>query len=256
MPSSSSVATKNKMETKQAERLADVRQFAEDNDIPVRNIELLNTALTHTSYANEHKSETIHDNERLEFLGDAVLDLVVGEYLFLRFPQWPEGELTRAKASAVCKPACAECAAKFHIGDFMRLGRGEEAGGGRTRISILGNAFEAVIGAVYLDNNYEVASRFILSHLKKFLDLIDRGEYDHDYKSDFQEMVQKHGEVEIRYEMIRDEGPDHDKTIWMELSVNGKKLGCGVGKNKKEAAQRAAKEAIVALRRGETFPGK
>ncbi len=256
MPSSSSVATKNKMETKQAERLAAVRQFAEDNDIPVRNIELLNTALTHTSYANEHKNETIHDNERLEFLGDAVLDLVVGEYLFLRFPQWPEGELTRAKASAVCKPACAECAAKFHIGDFMRLGRGEEAGGGRTRISILGNAFEAVIGAVYLDNNYEVASRFILSHLKKFLDLIDRGEYDHDYKSDFQEMVQKHGEVEIRYEMIRDEGPDHDKTIWMELSVNGKKLGCGVGKNKKEAAQRAAKEAIVALRRGETFPGK
>ena len=256
MPSSSSVATKNKMETKQAERFAAVRQFAEDNDIPVRNIELLNTALTHTSYANEHKNETIHDNERLEFLGDAVLDLVVGEYLFLRFPQWPEGELTRAKASAVCKPACAECAAKFHIGDFMRLGRGEEAGGGRTRISILGNAFEAVIGAIYLDNNYEVASRFILSHLKKFLDLIDRGEYDHDYKSDFQEMVQKHGEVEIRYEMIRDEGPDHDKTIWMELSVNGKKLGCGVGKNKKEAAQRAAKEAIVALRRGETFPGK
>ena len=256
MPSSFSVATKNKMETKQAERLAAVRQFAEDNDIPVRNIELLNTALTHTSYANEHKSETIHDNERLEFLGDAVLDLVVGEYLFLRFPQWPEGELTRAKASAVCKPACAECAAKFHIGDFMRLGRGEEAGGGRTRISILGNAFEAVIGAIYLDNNYEVASRFILSHLKKFLDLIDRGEYDHDYKSDFQEMVQKHGEVEICYEMIRDEGPDHDKTIWMELSVNGKKLGCGVGKNKKEAAQRAAKEAIGALRRGETFPGK
>ena len=256
MPSSFSVATKNKMETKQAERLAAVRQFAEDNDIPVRNIELLNTALTHTSYANEHKNETIHDNERLEFLGDAVLDLVVGEYLFLRFPQWPEGELTRAKASAVCKPACAECAAKFHIGDFMRLGRGEEAGGGRTRISILGNAFEAVIGAIYLDNNYEVASRFILSHLKKFLDLIDRGEYDHDYKSDFQEMVQKHGEVEICYEMIRDEGPDHDKTIWMELSVNGKKLGCGVGKNKKEAAQRAAKEAIGALRRGETFPGK
>jgi ribonuclease III len=256
MPSSSSAATKNNMETKQAERLAAVRQFAEDNDIPVRNIELLNTALTHTSYANEHKNETIHDNERLEFLGDAVLDLVVGEYLFLRFPQWPEGELTRAKASAVCKPACAECAAKFHIGDFMRLGRGEEAGGGRTRISILGNAFEAVIGAIYLDNNYEVASRFILSHLKKFLDLIDRGEYDHDYKSDFQEMVQKHGEVEIRYEMIRDEGPDHDKTIWMELSVNGKKLGCGVGKNKKEAAQRAAKEAIGALRRGETFPEK
>ncbi len=256
MPSSSSAATKNKMGNEETARLSAVRKFAEDNDIPVQNIELLNTALTHTSYANEHKNETIHDNERLEFLGDAVLDLVVGEYLFLRFPNWPEGELTRAKASAVCKPACAECAAKFHIGDFMRLGRGEEASGGRTRVSILGNAFEAVIGAIYLDNDYEVASRFILSHLKKFLDLIDRGDYDHDYKSDLQELVQKHGEVAIHYEMVRDEGPDHDKTIWMELTVNGKKLGCGVGKNKKEAAQHAAKEAIEALRHGATFPGE
>lgn len=110
-------------------RLSQLRQFAEENNIPVQNIQLLNTALTHTSYANEHRSEVIHDNERLEFLGDAVLDLVVGEYLFLRFPTWPEGELTRAKASAVCKPACAECAAKFHIGDYMRLGRGEEMSG-------------------------------------------------------------------------------------------------------------------------------
>ena len=233
---------------RQAARLSEIRKFAEENDIPVRNAELLNTALTHTSYANEHKNETIHDNERLEFLGDAVLDLVVGEYLFLRFPQWPEGELTRAKASAVCKPACAECAAKFHIGDYMRLGKGEEASGGRTRISILGDAFEAVIGAIYLDNDYDVAARFILSHLKKFLDLIDRGDYDHDYKSDLQEMVQRHGDVDIRYTLIRDEGPDHDKTIWMELTVNGKKLGCGMGKSKKEATQRAAKEAIEKLK--------
>ena len=233
---------------RQAVRLSEIRKFAKENDIPVQNAELLNIALTHTSYANEHKNETIHDNERLEFLGDAVLDLVVGEYLFLRFPQWPEGELTRAKASAVCKPACAECAAKFHIGDYMRLGKGEEASGGRTRISILGDAFEAVIGAIYLDNNYDVAARFILSHLKKFLDLIDRGDYDHDYKSDLQEIVQKHGDADIRYTLIRDEGPDHDKTIWMELTVNGKKLGCGMGKSKKEATQRAAKEAIEKLK--------
>ena len=233
---------------KQAERLSEIRKFALDNDIPVQNAELLNTALTHTSYANEHKSETIHDNERLEFLGDAVLDLVVGEYLFLRFPSWPEGELTRAKASAVCKPACAECAAKFHIGDYMRLGKGEELSGGRTRISILGDAFEAVIGAIYLDNDYDVAARFILSHLKKFLDIIDRGDYDHDYKSDLQEIVQRHGDADIHYTLVRDEGPDHDKTIWMELTVNGKKLGCGMGKSKKEASQRAAKEAIEKLK--------
>lgn len=116
----------NHSEIRRKERLAEVREFAEENQIPVQNIQLLNTALTHTSYANEHKNEVIHDNERLEFLGDAVLDLVVGEYLFLRFPSWPEGELTRAKASAVCKPACAECAAKFQVGKYMRLGKGEE----------------------------------------------------------------------------------------------------------------------------------
>lgn len=234
-------------------RLAQLRQFAEDNSIPVQNIQLLNTALTHTSYANEHKDEVIHDNERLEFLGDAVLDLVVGEYLFLRFPTWPEGELTRAKASAVCKPACAECAAKFRIGDYMRLGKGEEMSGGRTRISILGDAFEAVIGAIYLDNDYQVASRFILGHLKKFLDIIDSGAYDHDYKSDLQELVQKHGDISIQYTVTRDEGPDHDKTIWMEISINGKILGKGIGKNKKEAAQHAAKEAIAKIKAGESY---
>lgn len=180
------------------------------------------------------------------------MDLVIGEYLFLRFPSWPEGELTRAKASVVCKPSCAECAAKFHVGDYMRLGRGEEMSGGRTRISILGDAFEAVIGAIYLDNNYEVASRFILGHMKKFLDLIDQGDYDHDYKSDLQEMVQKHGDVNISYVVTKDEGPAHDKTIWMEIHINGKVMGESVGKNKKEAAQRAAKEAIRRIQLGET----
>lgn len=241
-------------EARRKNRLAQLRQFAEENNIPVQNIQLLDTALTHTSYANEHRNEVIHDNERLEFLGDAVLDLVVGEYLFLRFPNWPEGDLTRAKASAVCKPACAECAAKFRIGEYMRLGRGEEMSGGRTRISILGDAFEAVIGAIYLDNNYEVAARFILGHMKKFLDLIDRGDYDHDYKSDLQELVQKNGDVDIHYEVIKDEGPDHDKTIWMEIAVNGKPMGRGVGKSKKEAAQMAAKEAISHIRGGESWP--
>lgn len=234
-------------------RLEELKQFAEDNDIPVKNIQLLNTALTHTSYANEHKNEVIHDNERLEFLGDAVLDLVVGEYLFLRFPNWPEGDLTRAKASVVCKPACAECAAKFRIGEAMRLGKGEEMTGGRTRISILGDAFEAVIGAIYLDNDYQVASRFILGHMQKFLQLVDEGDYDRDYKTDLQEIVQRHGEIEIHYRVIRDEGPDHDKTIWMETTVNGKPLGTGIGKSKKEAAQKAAKEAIRRIKAGERY---
>ena len=212
-------------------------------------LRLLQKALIHSSYAFEH-SNSENNNEILEFLGDAVLDLVVGEYLFLRFPSWPEGKLTRAKASAVCKPACAECAAKFQVGKYMLLGKGEEMSGGRTRMSILGDAFESIIGAIYLDNNYEVAARFILGHLKKYLDLIDEGNYDHDYKTDLQELVQKHGDVEIRYNVIHDEGPDHDKTIWMQITINGRDFGTGIGKNKKEAAQRAAKDAISRIRKG------
>lgn len=237
-------------EARHSQRLAEVAEFARENGIPMQNIQLLNVALTHTSYANEHKGEVIHDNERLEFLGDAVLDLVVGEYLFLRFPSWPEGELTRAKASIVCKPSCAECAAKFHVGDYMLLGKGEEMSGGRTRQSILGDAFEAIIGAIYLDNSYDVAARFILGHMKKFLALVDQGDYDHDYKSDLQELVQKHGNADIRYTVTHDEGPDHDKTIWMEISIDGKAMGTGMGKSKKEAAQRAAGVAIEKIRKG------
>ena len=202
------------------DRVKELTLFAEENKIPVKNMILLNTALTHTSYVNEHKNQVHHDNERLEFLGDAVLDLVVGEYLFMRFPSWPEGDLTRAKASVVCLQSCAECASRFHIGEHMRLGKGEEKSGGRTRETILGDAFEAVIGAIYLDN---------------------------DYKSDLQELVQKDGCSHVEYKVARSEGPDHDKTIWMDVYINGKCMGHGTGKNKKSAAQKAAKEAMATL---------
>ena len=233
---------------KSKKRLADVKEFAEKNEIPIRNLPLLNTALTHTSYANEHKNEVIHDNERLEFLGDDVLDLVVGEYLFLRFPTWPEGDLTRAKASAVCLSACAECAAEMHTGDYLLLGRGEDMSGGRTRESILGDAFEAIIGAIYLDNDYKTTSRFVLRHMKKFLDRIDEGTYDRDYKTDLQELAQKNGNAAIEYQEIRSEGPDHDKTVWMQVSVNHVPMGTGTGKSKKQAEQLAAKAAIDKLK--------
>lgn len=229
------------------DRVKELTRFAEENKIPVKNMILLNTALTHTSYVNEHKNQVHHDNERLEFLGDAVLDLVVGEYLFMRFPSWPEGDLTRAKASVVCLQSCAECASRFHIGEHMRLGKGEEKSGGRTRETILGDAFEAVIGAIYLDNDYEVVSRFILGHMKKFLDIVDEGTYDHDYKSDLQELVQKDGCSHVEYKVARSEGPEHDKTIWMDVYINGKCMGHGTGKNKKSAAQKAAKEAMATL---------
>lgn len=229
-------------------RLAKVKSFVEGCGIPVQNIELLNVALTHTSYANEHKEEHIHDNERLEFLGDTVLDLIIGEYLFLKYPEWSEGDLTRAKASVVCETALAGCARKFRVGDYLLLGRGEEQTGGRQRASILADAFEALIGAIYLDNSYEEAMRFVLTHLQENLQLVDSGNYTHDYKTELQEYVQKDGETDIYYRLVRDEGPDHDKTFYMEIELNGESIGQGVGKSKKDAAQHAAREALQFLR--------
>lgn len=228
-------------------RLEKVRTFAAEQGIPVHNVELLNRALTHTSYANEHREEHVHDNERLEFLGDAVLDLVIGEYLFLKYPEWTEGELTRAKASVVCESALAPRSEFFRVGEYLLLGRGEEQTGGRTRASILADAFEAIIGAVYIDTSYEQAAAFILTHLQTYLDRIDAGNYTHDYKTDLQELVQAEGETEIRYQLEHDEGPDHDKTFYMGVYINGERYGTGTGKSKKEAAQQAAREALTAL---------
>lgn len=228
-------------------RRKQVQDFAATNHIPVRDHSLLSTALTHTSYANEHRQQGIHDNERLEFLGDAVLDLVIGEYLFRKYPAWPEGDLTRAKASAVCEPALASCARKFHLGETLRLGKGEEHTGGRQRASILADAFEAVVGAIYLDTSYETATEFIMEHLKPYLDLIDRGDYTRDYKTELQEFLQQDGDVDLRYNLLRDEGPDHDKTFYMEVELNGEAVASGVGKSKKAAAQQAAQAALQKL---------
>lgn len=239
--------SKKGLSSERETRLLDLQKFAEENEIPIKNYALLNVALTHTSYANEHKGTGCHHNERLEFLGDAVLDLVIGEYLFLRFPEWPEGDLTRAKASVVCLTSCAECAARIHVGDYMLLGRGEEKSGGRQRTSILGDAFEAIIGAIYLDNDYSVVSRFILGHMQKFLEIVDEGTYDHDYKTDLQELVQQDGDTDICYKVISEEGPNHDKTIWTEVYIDGKPMGQGKGKNKKQAEQNAARQAMGKL---------
>lgn len=229
-------------------RVKELSSFVEKNHIPIKDLNLLNIALTHTSFINEHKNKKYHDNERLEFLGDAVLDLVVGEYLFKRFPQWSEGNLTRAKASVVCLQSCAECAARFEVGEHILLGRGEELSGGRTRESILGDAFEAIIGAIYLDNDYTTTVSFVLAHMKKFLDMVEQGTYDHDYKSDLQELVQQQGNINITYVVAKNEGPDHDKTIWMDVYIAGKCMGHGVGKSKKSAAQQAAKEALQCIK--------
>lgn len=210
-------------------------------------LELLHQALTHTSFANESKGSTIQHNQRLEFLGDAVLDLVIAEYLFCQFPHLPEGDLTKARARIVCEPTLASCATKLGLGEFLLLGKGEAATGGRQRISILADAFEAVIGALYLDGGYGTASEFVLNQLDHELLLIRQGEYVNDYKTLFQEVIQRQGEQKISYDIIDECGPDHDKTFVVSLSVNDKLLGNGRGKSKKEAEQLAAKQALAEL---------
>lgn len=212
------------------------------------NFLILDQALTHSSYANENKANHGYYNERLEFLGDAILDLVVGEYLFLHYPHMPEGQLSKARASVVSESPLASVCMKFHMGDYLLLGKGELATGGRTRPSMLADAFEAVVGAIYIDSSYEEARKFILHQLKDYLDLVDSGHYEKDYKTIFQEYVQQDGPRHIEYRLCRTEGPDHDKTFYMEILVNGKVLGEGSGKSKKYAEQHAAHEALMRLK--------
>lgn len=212
------------------------------------NIHLLHNALTHTSYANECKNLNILHNERLEFLGDAVLDMVISEYLFRQFPSLPEGELTKARAVIVCEPALARCSAELGIGEYLFLGKGEASSGGRERTSILADSFEAIIGAIYLDSGLEITAEFIIRQLQDNLQLVERGEYVKDYKTLLQEVIQKKTDGKIIYEIIEESGPDHHKMFTVAVLVNTKQLGIGLGKSKKEAEQLAAKQALMKLK--------
>ncbi len=230
-----------------AQRVRVLERLAAKLHVPIHNIPLLDRALTHRSYANENRHRHIQHNERLEFLGDAILDLVAGEYLFLNFPNMTEGELTKARASVVCETTLAVCSGHIGLGQYVQLGRGEESSGGRTRNSILADTFEALIGAIYIDSGYDAARKFVVYYLSPYLDRVRKGTYGYDYKTLFQEKVQRGGEKHIEYSLVRDEGPDHDKTFYMQLSLNGEILGQGSGKSKKEAEQKAAYEALRKL---------
>lgn len=216
--------------------------LCESINIKFSNFALLHQALTHSSFANESKNQGIAYNERLEFLGDAVLDLVISEHLFRQFPNLPEGELTKARAMVVCEPTLARHASNLKLGQYLLLGKGEASSGGRERISILADAFEAVIGAIYLDSGFSDAAKFIIEQLSEDLQLIERGEYSKDYKTLLQEVVQKDGDSKISYEIIGEWGPDHDKTFDAAVIVNLTQLGHGTGRSKKEAEQRAARQ--------------
>lgn len=212
---------------------------------------LLKQAMTHSSFTNEQRINRAGDYERLEFLGDAVLELVSSEFLFKLHPELSEGELTKLRASMVCEPSLAFCARDLELGRFIRMGKGEENTGGRERESITSDAMEALIGAIYLDGGMDSArefiDRFILS------DLEDKQLF-YDSKSNLQELIQGKLKKEFGYELLEESGPEHDKTFRVLVQMEGERLGEGVGKTKKAAEQQAAYKALLVLRdRGHVF---
>lgn len=210
-----------------------------------KNKSLLNQALTHSSYANERKINKTEDYERLEFLGDSVLELISSDFLFHENPDVAEGKLTKLRSSMVCEPALAYCAKEIELGSFIRLGKGEEATGGRGRDSITSDVMEAVIGALYLDGGLQIAHdfihRFILSDL-------ENKKLFYDSKTVLQEMVQASEFESFEYKLVREEGPDHDKLFAVDAILDGNVIGSGEGKTKKAAEQMAAYEAIKVLK--------
>lgn len=213
-----------------------------------QNKALLKQALTHSSYANEQKIRKNGDYERLEFLGDAVLEMISSEFLFKENPDMPEGKLTKLRSSLVCEPALAQCAKEIDLGSYILLGKGEEATGGRNRDSITSDVCEALIGALYLDGGYPVAHTFI--H-KFVLSDIEHRILFYDSKTVLQEIIQTKPNQKLVYELIEEIGPDHNKEFVVEARLNGEKIGFGQGKTKKAAEQKAAYEAILAMKKRE-----
>ncbi|MBQ7120139.1 MAG: ribonuclease III [Oscillospiraceae bacterium] len=207
-----------------------------------KNANLLERAMTHSSYANENRADGVLDNERLEFLGDSVLGMNTALHLFKKYPDEPEGELTKMRSSLVCTGSLAERAKAINLGDMLRLGHGEESGGGRNRASILADAFEALIGAIYLDSGEESARKFI----KKFVFEAEKGgEWSvTDYKTTLQEIVQKNRGEKLSYKMLESNGPDHERSFTVQVLINSNPIGEGYGHSKKEAEQMAAREAL------------
>lgn len=208
---------------------------------------LLECAMRHRSYTNEHHMEKEKSNERLEFLGDAVLELISSEYLFYADQSMLEGQLTRLRAGLVCEPSLADCARQIELGTFLRLGKGEDSSGGRKRESLISDALEALLGAVYVDGGFANAKEFVLNYILK--DIQDKQIF-YDSKTILQEMVQGNIEGSISYRLIREEGPDHNKEFVTEVFIGDISYGMGKGKSKKVSEQHAAYHAIIKLRQG------
>lgn len=210
-----------------------------------RNRNLLQQAMMHSSYTNEHGMTRLKSNERLEFLGDAVLELASSEYLYRHYPDYPEGEMTKLRASIVCESSLADCAEPLGIRENLLLGKGEEATGGRFRASITSDALEALIGAIYLDGGFANAKEFVWQFIMKD---IENRKLFFDSKTILQEMVQERGMGELSYLLLKTEGPDHCKKFTSQVVIGGKPWGIGTGRNKKLSEQGAAYETILKLR--------
>lgn len=218
-----------------------IQEFEREIEYKFKNIELLKTAFTHTSYAHENKIES---NEKLEFLGDAILEFTVSNYLYQNYKKLKEGEMTKVRATVVCEQSLHQIALKYHFNELIYLGRSEKISGGSKKAAILADSVEAVIAAIFIDSGIEEAQKFIINNLKEAIEQASKNVGQKDYKTVLQEELQKHGSVKIEYTIVEEKGPDHDKTFVAEVKCNGKYLATGQGSTKKQAEMEAARIAL------------
>jgi ribonuclease-3 len=235
------------------ERKKELQLFEKHARIRFRRLEFLNQAFTHRSFAHE-AGENGENNERLEFLGDSVLGLVVAEYVYATLPDQPEGELARIKSFVVSEASLSEIARGLRVDNFILIGKGEEYSGGRSKKTILADCLEAIIGAYYLDCGFPAAEKFVRSMLIPEINKVLENRHAKDYKTLLQEYVQKRMKTYPKYRVVQKTGPDHDKTFWIEVHVADRSFGAGKGKNKKEAEQEAARLAYESVSAGEKSP--
>ncbi|HYE80531.1 MAG TPA: ribonuclease III [Clostridia bacterium] len=227
-------------------RLKQLNEFENIICYSFKNISILNNALTHSSYIAS-KADFLEHNERLEFIGDAILDMVISLHLYKKCSNSPEGSLTRFRAGIVCEQSLYNASDRLKLGQYLLLSKGEESTGGRNRVSILADAFEALIAAIYLDGGIKKAKAFILANLSNIIDDAVENRIFSDYKSFLQEHVQKNNSGKLSYKLLKEEGPDHNKTFEIALYLNSSIIGRGVGHSKKDAQQEAAREAIISM---------
>jgi ribonuclease III len=234
------------MSTHESRREKELKEFQKVISYSFEDLSLLDTALTHSSYT-ANKQEILEHNERLEFLGDSILSMIVSQYIFKSCKEMAEGQLTRIRANIVCEQSLHVAAEKINLGKYLAISKGEELTGGRTRPSILADAFEALIAAVYLDGGLSKSKIFVLNILKSTIKQAIQNKIISDYKSFIQEHIQKNNQGKISYKLLSEQGPDHSKTFEMAIMLDEKTLGHGSGNSKKEAQQAAAKDAVEKL---------